>query len=163
MGCRPYALNPNSILLLPPRLPGSKFMVREMMRAQSSRHGVAFQFSLEVGVEEKKRRETFEWRKISKSEKDEEAKEGGFKLLRVPSGPCGGSSCGPTSTLSSSLGTTADDDSEIFALFIWKTTISNLKHPFTLELKVDGMAVGLGETWTLAVVVTAMRLWMLHM
>ncbi|KAI1453877.1 hypothetical protein F4805DRAFT_441670, partial [Annulohypoxylon moriforme] len=161
-GCRPYAFNPNTVILLPPPVPGSKFMVREMMYARSTKNGVAFQFSLEVGLEEKKRRETFEWRKIMKAEKDEEAKQGGFKLLRIPSSLSKGSSRRDVSS-SSSAETTEESDNEVFALFAWTKTMSNLKHPFTLELKVDGMAVGLGETWTLAVVVTAMRLWMLHM
>ncbi|KAI1207736.1 uncharacterized protein F4807DRAFT_434392 [Annulohypoxylon truncatum] len=167
MGCRAYTFNPNSIVLLPPRVPGSKFMVREMMHARGTGNGVAFQFSLDVGLsEEKKRRETFEWRKIMKAEKDEEAKQGGFKLLRVSSSSSKGNSSRAvlsSASLATTTTATTESGSEIFALFAWTKTISNLKHPFTLELKVDGMAVGLGETWTLAVVVTATRLWMLHM
>ncbi|KAI1411953.1 hypothetical protein F5Y13DRAFT_190637 [Hypoxylon sp. FL1857] len=162
-GVRPYAFNPRSIILLPPREPGSKFMVREEMRARSSGHGVAFQFSLNVGQGEKTRRETFEWKKIKKAEKDGEAKQGGFKLLRVPTSPnnCSDSQVRlSSSSLSSSI--TADGSSEILALFAWTKTLSNPKHPFTLELKVDGLTSGLGETWTLAVVITALRLWMLH-
>ncbi|KAI2462984.1 hypothetical protein F4781DRAFT_418104 [Annulohypoxylon bovei var. microspora] len=162
MGARPYAFNPNTIILLPPRVPGSKFMVREMMRARSIGNGVTFQFSLDVGLGEKTGRETFEWRKIMKAEKDEEAKQGGFKLFRVPSSSSSGSSSQAVPSSSSSA-VAADSNSEVFALFAWTKTFSNPNHPFTLELKVDGLATGLGESWTLAVVITAARLWMLHM
>ncbi|KAI0836029.1 hypothetical protein F5Y06DRAFT_299130 [Hypoxylon sp. FL0890] len=162
-GVRPYAFNPRSIILLPPPTPDSKSMVREEMRARSSGHEVAFQFSLEVGQGEKTRRETFEWKKIKKAEKDEEAKQGGFKLLRVQSSTISESSSQARSSSSSLLSVaTADSGSEVLALFAWTKTLSNLKHPFTLELKIDGLTSGLGETWTLAVVVTALRLWMLH-
>ncbi|KAI1137694.1 hypothetical protein F5Y05DRAFT_413645 [Hypoxylon sp. FL0543] len=161
-GVRPYAFNPKSIILLPPRAPGSKCMVREEMRARSSGREVVFQFSLEVGQGEKARRETFEWKKIKKAEKDEEAKQGGFKLLRVKPSPVAESSSRARSSSSLSSVATADSGSDVLALFAWTKTLSNLKNPFTLELKVDGLTSGLGETWTLAVVVTALRLWMLH-
>ncbi|KAI1402529.1 hypothetical protein F4819DRAFT_454251 [Hypoxylon fuscum] len=160
-GSRPYTFNPNTIVLLPPRAPGSKFMVRETMRARAIGHKVTFQFSLDVGLEEKTRRETFEWRKITKAEKDEEAEQGGFKLLRVPSAPSSGGSNRAMASSASSV-TTVDNESEVLALFAWTKTFSNLKHPFTLELKGNGLSGALGEPWTLAVVVTAMRLWMLH-
>ncbi|KAI1073703.1 hypothetical protein F5B20DRAFT_597268 [Whalleya microplaca] len=167
---RPYAFNPNSIILLPPWEFGSKFMVREIMRARTTEdNGVAFRFSLEVGHEEKKRRETFEWKKITKADKDEDAKQGGFKLLHVLPSPeqsqqRGGSSSQGlvNASSSSSAAAAAGSGDEVLAMFAWTKTLSNLKHPFTLEFVGSGRTGAWGERWTLAVIITAMRLWMLH-
>lgn len=165
------AFSPDNVILLPALLSGTnpQQMDTETMSARTiGDDGVAFFFTVEVGDGEKMRREKFEWRKIKKGD-EEEAKEGGFKLLRLSStgqqtanqlsGGSGSSNSkeeDPSSS-SSSSSHAADHGGGEVALFAWTKTWSNLDHPFTLQL-----LASLGERWTIMVVITALRLWELN-
>lgn len=164
LAARFYAFNLNSVVLLPPLSSSKgaaadpKDLVAETMRARTlDNGGFAFRFSVEVGRGgEKLQRAQFEWRSMKKGENDE-AREGGFKLVQVPperrEGRPGGSS---------SSQATMDDDSEVLALLSWTKTWW-LTRPFALQLKGSGQSGSLGERWTLAVVITALRIWVLRL
>ncbi|KAI1771116.1 hypothetical protein F4818DRAFT_213379 [Hypoxylon cercidicola] len=155
MAARFYTFNLNSVILLPPLSSGgagSKKLVTEMMRARTfGDHGFAFRFSVEVNRGDSLCREQFEWRSMKKGE-NAEAKDGGFKLVQVTPDTQEGSSSQPAT----------EDGSEILALLSW-TKKWWLTHPFALQLKGSGLSGALGDRWTLTVVLTALRIWVLRL
>lgn len=156
-----HAFNPDGIIFLPPLDPDPKSdrMDTEFMRAEpGTNNDIAFHFSIEVGKEE--RREEFAWRKVKKG--DDQAKRNGFKLVRLSSSqqtsqPSGSSSVQKSSSSSPPL---AGKDGETVAFLGWVMAWPSLT-AFTLEL-VDGQSGALGGRWTLMVIVTAIRLYTLH-
>lgn len=157
-----HAFNPDGIVFLPPLDPDPKSdrMDTELLRAEpGTNNDIAFHFAIEVG--EKERREEFAWRKVKKGEN--QAKRNGFKLVRLsssqqPSQPSGSSS---VQNSSSSLPPLAGQDGETVAFLGWVMAWPSLTHAFTLEV-VDGQSSALGRRWTLMVIVTAIRLYTLH-
>ncbi|KAJ6184808.1 hypothetical protein N7519_006109 [Penicillium mononematosum] len=155
-----HAFNPDGIVFLPPLDPDPKSdrMDTELLRAEPGPNkGIAFHFSIEVG--EKNLRQEFAWRKVKKGE--DQAKRNGFKLVRLsstqqPPQPSGSSS---VQNASSSSPPSAGKDGETVAFLGWAWP--SLTHAFTLEV-VDGQSSALGERWTLMIVVTAVRLYTLH-
>ena len=150
-----YGFNLNTIIRLPPLQPStkSKAMVTEFMHATTTRnHGVAFRFSIETGSENMQR-EDFEWRKTPKST---DAEKGGFELVRLLS--CS-NEAKPNVSDSDGQGLVpppaSDSGCETVAMITWKGI---WKHGFTLELKGSGLSGGLGERWSLMVVITGVRL-----
>lgn len=159
-----HAFNPDGIVFLPPLDPDSKSdsdrMDRELLCAQPGiNNDIAFHFSIEV--DEKERREEFSWRKVKKGE--DQAKRNGFKLVRLSasqkSSQPSGSSSSQKPPLSSSP--SAGKDAETVAFLGWVMAWPSLTHAFTLEV-VDGQSGVLGGRWTLMVIVTAIRLYTLH-
>ena len=156
-----HAFNPDGIIFLPPLDPDPKSdrMDTELMLAKpGTNNDIAFHFSIEVGGDD--RREDFAWRKVTKGE--DQAKRNGFKLVRLLSSqqtsqPSGGS----VEESSSSSPPLAGKDGETVAVLGWVMAWPSLTHAFTLEL-VDGQSGALGGRWTLMVIVTAMRLYTLH-
>ncbi|KAI1265921.1 hypothetical protein F5Y18DRAFT_32287 [Xylariaceae sp. FL1019] len=155
-----FALNNSSRILLPGLK--SNALVPEVMRAYTMPkpdHSVAFRFSVEAGIDEGMRRETFEWRKVKKSERDECTKNGGFKLFRL--GFCeddagiGGSTQG--------VHDQAAGVQEIVAVFSWRSFLTSPKHPLDLELVGKYRSETMGERWTLMVLTTALRIWVMHL
>ncbi|PGH19106.1 hypothetical protein AJ79_00140 [Helicocarpus griseus UAMH5409] len=147
-----YAFKLNTIIQLPPLQPGSRGMTNETMRAAITDDRVAaFRFSLEVGVGEKMTRERFEWRKLPRSESD--AKAGGFKLVRLPISSENGRE-GFSSVFSSA------ESCEVVATLGWAKGFSSLVQAFSLRLLNSGNEMG--ERWTLMVLMTALRIWWLH-
>jgi hypothetical protein len=122
-------------------------------------NNVAFHFSIEVG--EKARREEFAWRKVKKGE--DQAKRNGFKLVRLSSSQQTSQPSGSTSVqdLSSLLPPVAGKDGETVAFLGGVVDWPSLTHAFTLNLLDDQSGV-LGGRWTLMVVVTAVKLYTLH-
>jgi hypothetical protein len=157
-----HAFNPDGIIFLPPLHPDPKsdHMDTELMRAEpGTNNDIAFHFSIEVGEEE--RREEFAWRKVKKG--DDQANRNGFKLVRLSSSQQtsqrnGSSSVQKSSSSSSPL---AGQHGETVAFLGWVMAWPSLTHAFTLEL-MDGQSGALGERWTLMVIVTAIRLYTLH-
>lgn len=157
-----HAFNPDGIVFLPPLDPDPKSerMDTELMRAEpGTNNDIAFHFSIEVG--EEARREEFAWRKVKKG--DDQAERNGFKLVRLSSSqqtsqPSGSSSVQESSSSSPPL---AGKDGETVAFLGWVVAWPSLTHAFTLEL-VDGRSGALGGRWTLMVIVTAIRLYTLH-
>ncbi|KAI0154836.1 hypothetical protein GGR57DRAFT_465160 [Xylariaceae sp. FL1272] len=155
-----FALNNISRILLPGF--ESKGLVTEMMRAYTTPkldHGVAFRFSVETGTGEEMRRETFEWRKVKKGERDESMKNGGFKLFRL--GFCEDNA--GTGDSSQSVLDQAAGAQEVVAVFPWRGCLSSPKHPFDLELVGKDRSDTMGERWTLMVLTTALRIWVMHL
>ncbi|KAJ5817508.1 hypothetical protein N7447_007516 [Penicillium robsamsonii] len=157
-----HVFNPDGIVFLPPLDPDPKSdrMDTEVMRAEpGANNDIAFHFSIEVG--EKQRREEFAWRKVKKG--DDGAKRNGFKLVRLSAGqqtsqPSGSSSVQkPISSSPSPPG----KNSGTVAFLGWVMAFPSMTHAFTLEL-VDGQSSALGPRWTLMVIVTAIRLYTLH-
>lgn len=146
-------------------------MVPEMMVARPiGEEGIGYRFSIEVG-EEKKRRETFEWRQGLKGWVPGETSSTGFRLIRIDSSSAsasnpqtwqetkGGSSSKGTSN-GSLLGTRVEG--EVVAVVTFKTWSA----PLT-KLRFVGSGRGgshgvLGQRWALMVLVTALRLWFLR-
>ncbi|KAJ5496559.1 hypothetical protein N7463_008546 [Penicillium fimorum] len=157
-----HAFNPDGIVFLPPLDPDPKSdrMDTEVMRAgPGANNDITFHFSIEVG--EKQRREEFSWRKVKKG--DDGAKRNGFKLVRLSSGqqtsqPNGSSSVQNLGSFSPPL---PGKDGETVAFLGWVMAFPSMTHAFTLEL-VDGQSGALGARWTLMVIVTAIRLYTLH-
>ncbi|KAJ8133199.1 hypothetical protein O1611_g416 [Lasiodiplodia mahajangana] len=144
-------------------LPGdeSRRWKSETMRARTTPrpdNNVLFHFSLEVGDGKNRRRETFEWRKVKKSERDDDMQNGGFKLLWLP----------PDSQrdgLASSSKQSATDDideNRVVAVFSWYSFFASPKHPFDLKIIGDEQFAKLGERCFLMVLITALGLWWLH-
>lgn len=158
----PNAFSSDSIIFLPPLDPDPKSdrMDTEFMRAlPGTNNDIAFHFSVEVG--EKERREEFAWRKVKKG--DGQTETNGYKLVRLSSSqqtsqPSGSSSVQESSSFSPLL---AGKDGETVAFVGWTMSWSDLTIAFTLELA-DGQAGALGGRWTLMVMVTAIRLYMLR-
>jgi hypothetical protein len=157
-----YSFNNQSVVLMPP-LPGAAVLgefVTEQMPAIVRGDLLVFSFSIEVGSGGGTTREKFEWRKF-KSGVDANNKEGGFRLVRLPSSVS--TKLGEekdTAASSSPVGT--DDDGEVVACLAWRKLFPTFKHAFTLELLGRGQSGELGERWSLMVVITALRLWALR-
>ncbi|KAI1762135.1 hypothetical protein GGR53DRAFT_468635 [Hypoxylon sp. FL1150] len=158
-----YAFNLNSVMLLPP-LSGKadpKDFVTEVMRARTLGDcGFAFRFSVEVSKGGRLRRETFEWRSIKKGENDD-ARNGGFRLVQV-GGPETREGRAESGSSSSKAAATTDEGGEVLALLAW-TKMWCMTHPFALQLKGSAVSGALGKRWTLAVVMTALRIWNLRL
>ncbi|KAJ5355987.1 hypothetical protein N7517_010596 [Penicillium concentricum] len=157
-----HAFNPDGIVFLPPLDPDSKSdrMDTEVMRAEpGANKDIAFHFSIEVG--EKQRREEFAWRKVKKG--DDGAKRNGFKLVRLSSGQqiCQPSGSSGGQKLSMSSSPLPGKDGETVAFLGWVMAFPSMTHAFTLEV-VDGQSSALGGRWTLMAIVTAIRLYTLH-
>ncbi|KAK4040416.1 hypothetical protein C8A01DRAFT_46230 [Parachaetomium inaequale] len=149
------SFNSESVILMPSLLPATartSNFVTEKMPAFVRGGQVVFSFSIEVSHGKEPRREKFEWRKFAK-DVDETAKEGGFKLVRLPS---------PRSSTKLADDTDADAGSEVLALLAWRQLFPKFKHAFTLQLLGRGQSGELGERWSLMVVITALRLWALR-
>ena len=154
LGARVYAFNLESIILMPPLRPVVHVegdLITERMHAHTGGDHVLFFFSIDVGLDEKSRREQFEWRKIKKGVNNG-SKEGGFRLVRLSSP----SQAAPSSSGGSSINR-ADVDGEIVALLVWKKMLVSLKHIFTLRLMGSGLSGELGERWSLIVVMTVLE------
>lgn len=155
-----HAFNPDGIVFLPPLdpIPKSDRMDTELLRAEpGTSNDIAFHFSIEVG--DKERREEFAWRKVKKGE--DQAKRNGFKLIRLSSSQQSSqpsrSSSGQAPYSSSSPLAGKEDETVAFLGWAWPS----LTHAFTLEV-VDGQSSALGGRWALMVIVTAIRLYTLH-
>jgi hypothetical protein len=157
---RIYSFNGESVILMPSLLPAtartSNFVTGKMTAFVRGGGQVVFSFSIEVSLSHGKepRREKFEWRKFDK-DVDETAKEGGFKLVRLPSRRS-------SSTTKLADDTDTDAGSEVLALLAWRRLFPKFKHAFTLQLLGRGQSGELGERWSLMVVITALRLWALR-
>ncbi|KAI0100945.1 hypothetical protein GGR51DRAFT_530667 [Nemania sp. FL0031] len=133
----------------------------ETMRARTTPrpdHNVLFHFSLEVGCEKNRRRESFEWRKVKKSERDDEMQNGGFKLFWLPTDS-------RQNCLTGSSGqSTANGDVEnrVVAIFSWYSFFASPKHPFDLKIIGDEKFAELGERCYLMILITALGLWWLY-
>ncbi|KAJ5177665.1 uncharacterized protein N7500_000364 [Penicillium coprophilum] len=150
-----HAFNPDGIIFCHHLIQTPK-----VMRAEpGTNNDIAFHFSIEIG--EKQQRQEFAWRRAKKG--DDGVKKNGFKLVLLSSGqqasrPSASSSIQkPASSLPSSRG----KDGENVAFLEWAMAFPSMTHAFTLEL-VDGQSEMLGARWTLMVVVTAIRLYTLH-
>ncbi|KAL5353618.1 hypothetical protein ACLOAV_001655 [Pseudogymnoascus australis] len=157
-----HGFNPDGIIFLPPLDPNPKSdrMDTEFMRAEpGTNNDIAFHFSIEVGKEE--RREEFAWRKVKKG--DDQAEKNGYKLVRLSSSqqtsqPSSSSSVPKSSSFSPLL---AGKDGETIAILGWTMSWSDITTALKLEL-VDSQSGALGGRWTLMVIVTAIRLYVLH-
>jgi hypothetical protein len=156
-----HAFNPDGIIFLPPLDPDSKSdrMDTELMRAEpGTNNDIAFHFTIEIGEDE--RREEFAWRKLIRG--NDQAKRNGFKLVRLTPGQQLSQPGGESSVqTSSSPPLLTGKNGETVALLGWVMAWPSLTHAFTLEL-VDGLSGELGGRWTLMVIVTAIRLYTLH-
>ncbi|PGH03103.1 hypothetical protein GX51_04290 [Blastomyces parvus] len=151
-----YEFNLNSIIQLPSLQPGAGNFITEVMRGTVADDRIAaFQFAIEVGADGKMVREEFEWRKLKKGNNDS-VKGRGFNLVRL-----GPRSKDPNQALSSSA--LSPPGGETVALLEWPKGLSSLIHVFSLQLKGSGESNTLGQRWALMVVMTALRLWWLHM
>ncbi|KAK2010111.1 hypothetical protein LZ32DRAFT_607870 [Colletotrichum eremochloae] len=162
---RAYTFNTATVVYLPllePRA-STHSMDTETMRAGLAGDEVVFRFSIEVG--EKQQRERFEWRKIQKGGGDA-IKSGGFRLAQVSNRHKGTSTSRDVASSSAREGPlcpqteTATDNAEVLALLSWPTGLSKLTNGFSLQLQ--GRAKSMGNRWSLMVVITALRLWELH-
>jgi hypothetical protein len=158
-----HAFNPDGIIFLPSLDPDLKSdrLDTEPMRAEPGTDSeVVFRFSVEVG--EKARREGFIWRKIKKG--DDQAKRNGFRLVRLSysqqESPSSSTDVQRLFSPSTSA-PLAGKDGETVALLEWVMAWPSLTHAFELELA-DGQSDVLGDRWTLMVIVTAIRLYTLH-
>ncbi|KAH9897438.1 hypothetical protein F4778DRAFT_234874 [Xylariomycetidae sp. FL2044] len=167
----PYGFNTNSIIVLP-SLKRMGLVEERMCAHTTAGQGIAFRFDIEVGLDLKLRRETFEWRKITKKEQDDETKSGGFRLVWLSSDPeqTASTSAGSSSSSRPVVPSPSSTDSlakgggqEVVAIFSWTRTLTNLKHPFDFRFVGSGLAGKMGDRWALMAVITALRLWYLHM
>lgn len=143
-----YTFSIRSDLLLPPLVSGggdSTNLVHEIMTARvDADHGVGFHFTVELGRDSNFARESFCWRKVNKHSTDD-AGGGGFDLVQLPS----------------AAERTLGMDGEKFATLRW---LKKWTRPFALKFNHSGSAHSgvLDNRWRLVVVVTALRLWHLH-
>ncbi|KAI0490468.1 hypothetical protein F4859DRAFT_458125 [Xylaria cf. heliscus] len=156
---RSFPVDNNSRIYLPARKSGG--LTEEMMRGYitSDKH-VAFQFSVEIGSDLKTYRQTFEWRNIHKSERDDTTEHGGFRLFLLPPRLAQTALNEEKSSQSASTSSTSEDG--VVAIFEWRRFITSPKHPFDLRLVGKGLSGEFGERWTITVLLTALRLWELH-
>ena len=163
---RQYHFSLNSVVLLPPLDDvidsGMENMVTEVMHAHTvpgDKDAVAFRFEIEVGnaASGKRRREEFEWRSVKKGDKDPDAERGGFKLFHL--GSEGEATGGENSTSNNLI--RAEKEDKVNAVLAW-SKITAIKHAFSLQIKGPGLSGLFGERWTLMVVATALRIWVLH-
>ncbi|KAI1421669.1 hypothetical protein F5Y12DRAFT_766366 [Xylaria sp. FL1777] len=158
---RSLPVNNNSCIYLPARK--TRGLTEEMMRAYitTDKHA-AFRFSVEVGSGLKMHRQAFEWRNITKSEVDDSAEHGGFKLFFSSENPEQNVPNGESSRQGAHTSSAAASDDEVLAILEWRRFLTSPKHPFDLKLAGSGLSGKLSERWTLMVLVTALRLWELH-
>lgn len=112
--------------------------VREIMRAQltDDLKIVSFRFSIEVDQKNGGyQREEFEWRKRSKDQLD--GFKNGFELVRCNSVP-----------------------QDVVAITGFKGMVSFSK-PFKIEFVGSGVTGNFGDRWSIMVIITALRLWVL--
>ncbi|KAJ5951970.1 uncharacterized protein N7479_010383 [Penicillium vulpinum] len=156
-----HAFNPDGIVFLPSPDPNPKSdrMEKEVLRAEpGTNNDIAFHFSIEV--DEKEQREEFAWRKVKKGV--DQAKRNGFKLVWLSSSKQTTQLSGSGSfQQSASSSPPLPGDSETVAFLGWVMALPSMTHAFSLDL-VDGQSCALGERWTLMVIVTAIRLYTLH-
>lgn len=144
-----------------------------MMRAGTVREGentiVMFRFGIEVGSEEKMRRETFEWRRVSKAGAGGDLPAGGYRLLWLSMTDSSNGSVyeGESSTSATFVpGVTAPlpdtEGADVVATLAWPGVPMNMRDAFTLRLVGSGESGVLGQRWSLITVITALRLWEHH-
>jgi hypothetical protein len=156
--------NSNTVVLLPPPEPDlkSSLLITEKKRPSTSvRQGVGFYFFIEVGEDEKVRREKLERREFKHGEDGEDPRAGGFKLIRLLSVETqnGSSGCGSQEASSSSPAGAHGETVAVLALGkVW----TGSRHAGTLQLRCTAQSGILGSCWTLMVVIAAVRLFMLH-
>ncbi|KAF6793339.1 hypothetical protein CSOJ01_13976 [Colletotrichum sojae] len=134
-----------SVITLPPLSLGAETSqewttssVREIMRAQltDDRRVASFRFSIEVDqTNGGYQREEFEWRKRSKDQLY--GFKNGFELVRCTSGP-----------------------QDVVAVIGFKGMVSFSK-PFKIEFVGSGVTGNFGDRWSIMVIITALRLWVL--
>lgn len=153
------SLNPDTIVLLPcldPREESSTMAIEKMRLATTAG---SLRFSIEVG--EEMQREEFEWRKIKKGQ-DNNAESGGFRLVRLSSGSqrAGSNSVSNSGNIKipSSL-SPPEGGWETVAILAWTMKWIGSTHGFTLQLMGREK---LGNRWALMTVMTALRLFSLH-
>ncbi|KAI0805290.1 hypothetical protein GGR55DRAFT_287684 [Xylaria sp. FL0064] len=158
---RTIPMNNNSRIYLPALKTGE--LTKEMMRAYITpdKH-VGFRFSIEVGTGLKLHRQEFVWKTINKTERDEDAEHGGFKLFFSSSNNEQNTSSGESSSQGASTSSATTSSDEVLAILEWRRFLTSPKHPFDLKLVGAGLSGKLGERWTLMVLITALRLWELH-
>ncbi|KAI1277661.1 hypothetical protein F5Y07DRAFT_82271 [Xylaria sp. FL0933] len=158
---RNLPVNNNSRIYLPALK--SSGLTKEMMRGYITpdKH-VGFRFSIEVGTNMQFQRQEFVWKKINNSERDDNTEHGGFKLFFLPSDHEQKAPSGETSNQGASPSSATVSEDEVLAVFEWRRWITSPKHPFDLKLVGAGLSGKLGERWTLMVLITALRLWELH-
>lgn len=159
---RVYAFNVNTIIMIPPWEPGTNSGPTDMgmMRGEpSGEHDVVFRFRLEAG--EKMLRENFEWRKFKKGAGDD-AKKAGFKLVRLFSGSRAEKS-GDGGTNGQEGSSAAEVPAETVAVLNWGISSWTSLHLFQLELLGSAGSGSLGDRCVLAIVVTAVRIYTLHL
>ncbi|KAI0142249.1 hypothetical protein GGR57DRAFT_394623 [Xylariaceae sp. FL1272] len=171
-------LDNDSLVYIPP-LPaahggaastGASF-ANEVMRARTTPNGgVGWCFAIEVNDREKIRRERFEWRRVNKEKAkepksddgEEHFENGGFKLFRLAGTSADHQNDTAGEGSSSRLASNNEEVGELLARFTYRSLLKSPKHPFDLELVGEGVKGGLGERWSLMVLVTALRLWYMH-
>lgn len=99
---------------------------------------------------------------MNKSERDDSAEHGGFRLFFLSPQLELNATRGESSSQGVSTSSAAPPEDEVVAILEWKRFLASPKHPFDLKLVGSGLAGKLGERWTLMVLVTALRLWELH-
>ncbi|KAI0409479.1 hypothetical protein F4802DRAFT_145432 [Xylaria palmicola] len=159
-GLHGLTLNNENVIYF--RRGGSSPWKWEAMRAHTTPkpdHNVYFRFGLDVGRGKHRRRETFEWRRVKRSERDDSTQNGGFKLLWLSLDP---EHSGQEGGGSSQSAATDGDESEVVATFSWHSFLTSPKHPFDLTITEDAQFTKLGERCTLMVLITALGLWWLH-
>lgn len=139
------AQSTTSVITLPPLSPGvdtaqkwTTSSVPEIMRAHltDDRRIASFRFSVEVDQKDGGyQREEFEWRKRSKDQLD--GFKNGFELVRRNSVP-----------------------QDVVAIIGFKGMVSFSK-PFKIEFVGSGVTGKLGDRWSIMVIITALRLWVL--
>ena len=92
---------------------------------------------------------------MNKNERDESTSHGGFRPVSVSAIDCEGSSDQGTSA--------SGEDHDALAIFSWRRFLTSPKHPFDLTFLGDRLFKTMGNRWTLLVLMTALRLWMLHL
>ena len=159
--------DPDTVVKLPPLDMGKPWnprdMVTEVLTARTSKepgYGVAFGFTVEVGVKGAER-ESFEWRKVSAvptgNGHEREGHKGGhsIKALYTLHRLAPGHPASPTSTASAAERANGDGDTVAVLAF---NHLLSFTHMFTLELRGAGLTGELGDRWALMVVITALSL-----
>ncbi|KAK4196852.1 hypothetical protein QBC40DRAFT_286566 [Triangularia verruculosa] len=164
---------PKTAVKLPPldQEKNPRDMVTEVVRSTKSKeHGVAFGFEIEVGVK-RMMREAFEWRKVGGASSSSSSNNSGqaqghadtgtrYTLYRLAPGHASRplSQAGPSRSTSSAALPPVDETKVQIVADVVFGNVLNWKHPFTLELKGDGLTGELGERWALMVVMTTLCL-----
>ncbi|CAI4217635.1 unnamed protein product [Parascedosporium putredinis] len=170
------SFNSNSCVFVPCLHPTTTPFAREVMRVVKGQKTATFQFSFEVGSDGL-RRDTFEWRK---SARDPEIPSNGFKLVRLAPSFSSTTTPPPTENVSAESDPSTSDSRERFssasfascrtlapgeetvAVLTWGKVPVVGKHEFTLRFVGSGLTGEFGQRWSLAVVATALRVWILR-